>query len=181
LEILNRRATMPRITLDLNNTEDRSLVSAEWKYASGYIPGEPNEGLLSETLGVDARLPEYDDSSWKICPDIRQSHSKGFTFGWYRTRITIPETIKGQDVTDWRIYFETNADNYGEVWVNGQIDRTTGVIIGLNLPQRIEITGNISESGTTTIACLVANGPLGEPRGGIFLRHATLALEMTDN
>jgi len=27
------------------------------------------------------------------------------------------------------------------------------------------------------IACLVVNGPLAEPRGGIFLRYATLAFE----
>jgi hypothetical protein len=30
------------------------------------------------------------------------------------------------------------------------------------------------------IACLVANGPLAEPRGGIFMRYATLAFEMSD-
>jgi hypothetical protein len=30
------------------------------------------------------------------------------------------------------------------------------------------------------IACLAANGPLGEPRGGVFLRYATLAFESRD-
>jgi hypothetical protein len=30
------------------------------------------------------------------------------------------------------------------------------------------------------IACLVGNGPLAEPRGGIFLRYATLAFESSN-
>ncbi|MQG28614.1 MAG: hypothetical protein FI723_09530 [SAR202 cluster bacterium] len=78
------------------------------------------------------------------------------------------------------MWFETNVDNYGEVWVNGQIDRSTGVIVGINAPQRIELSPGATPGSKYVIACLVANGPLAEPRGGIFMRLATLAFETTD-
>lgn len=32
------------------------------------------------------------------------------------------------------LWLETNVDNYGEVWVDGQIDRSFGVILGINAP-----------------------------------------------
>jgi hypothetical protein len=75
------------------------------------------------------------------------------------------------------VFFETNIDNYGEVWVNGQIDRTTGVIVGINAQQRIEVSNSAAPGTRCVIAVLVVNGPLAEPRGGIFMRFATLAFE----
>jgi hypothetical protein len=76
-----------------------------------------------------------------------------------------------------RAWFETNIDNYGEIWVDGQIDRSTGVIVGINASQRVEISTSATPGEKHVIACLVANGPLAEPRGGIFMRYATLAFE----
>ena len=73
--------------------------------------------------------------------------------------------------------FETNVDNYGEVWIDGGIDRATGVIVGINASQRVEVSGSAVPGARHVIACLVANGPLAEPRGGIFMRFATLAFE----
>lgn len=172
---------MPRLTLDLNDSEDLKIVGSQWKFAMGYAPGEDNEGLVAQASGSDARLTSFDDSDWEVCTDIRRSHSKGFTFGWYRLHLNVPSLVKGSDVTGWRVFFETNADNYGEVWVNGEIDRNVGTIVGLNLPQRVELTDELSKSASVSLACLVSNGPLGEPRGGIFLRHATLTFENTDN
>jgi hypothetical protein len=81
------------------------------------------------------------------------------------------------EVAGSRLFFETNIDNYGEMWIDGQIDRSTGVIVGVNAQQRIEIGGNAVPGAKHVIACLVANGPLAEPRGGIFMRYATLAFE----
>jgi hypothetical protein len=75
------------------------------------------------------------------------------------------------------VWFETNIDNYGEVWINGQIDRSTGVIVGLNAQHRVEVSNSAVAGAKFVIACLVVNGPLAEPRGGIFMRYATLAFE----
>ncbi len=168
---------MPRVTLDLNQAEDRAKVKGEWRVATGLVPGEPNEGLTARLLSSPARAVDYDDSGWDICPNVRASLSEGFTFAWYRMTIELPEQVDGVDVAGSRVFFETNIDNYGEMWIDGQIDRTTGVIVGINAPQRVEITGDVSPGSSHLIACLVLNGPLAEPRGGIFMRYAYLAIE----
>jgi hypothetical protein len=168
---------MPRIALDLNNAEDRQHVKGEWRVAPGLVPGEPNEGLTAQLLASPARLADYDDSGWAVCTNIRESLSVGFTFAWYRITVAFPNQIDGIDLTGSRVWFETNIDNYGEIWIDGQIDRSTGVIVGINASQRVEISTSASPGETHVIACLVANGPLAEPRGGIFMRYATLAFE----
>ncbi len=172
---------MPRVALDLNDASDRAQVKGEWRVAPGLVPGEENEGLTARLAASAARLADYDDSGWEVCGNIRQSLSAGFTFAWYRIAVELPETVNGMAVEGARLWFETNADNYGEVWVNGELDRTAGAIVGLNNPQRIELAAAAEPGATYAIACLVANGPLAEPRGGVFLRYAYLALEATDN
>jgi hypothetical protein len=168
---------MPRIALDLNTAEDRQKVKGEWKVAPGLVPGEPNEGLTAQLLASPARLAEYDDSGWEVWSNVRQSRSVGFTFAWYRITVEIPSSVDGVEVAGSRVWFETNIDNYGEVWINGQIDRSTGVIVGINASQRVEVSANAVPGSKYVIAVLVLNGPLAEPRGGIFMRYATLAFE----
>ena len=168
---------MPRIALDLNKEADRQKVKGQWRLGPGLVPGEPNEGLVAQILNSPARLAEYDDSNWPVCDNIRQSISTGFTFAWYRISVTLPPEIDGLSLTDSRAYFETNVDNYGEVWIDGKIDRAAGVIIGINAQYRVEVASKAVPGSKHVIACLVANGPLAEPRGGIFMRFATLAFE----
>jgi hypothetical protein len=168
---------MPRIALDLNNAAHRQHVKGTWRMAPGLVPGEPNEGLTAQLLASPARLPDYDDSGWDVCDNIRHSISVGFTFAWYRITVTVPQQVDGVSVAGSRMWFETNIDNYGEIWINGQIDRSTGVIVGINASQRVEVSNSAVPGQRFVIACLVANGPLAEPRGGIFMRYATLAFE----
>ena len=172
---------MSRIALDLNNARDREQVNCQWRVAPGLVPGEPNEGLTARLRSTPARLADYDDSGWEVCRNIRQSLSEGFTFAWYRTRVELPREIDGVGVAGFRVWFETNFDNYGEIWVNGEIDRSTGVICGINCQQRVELSGSAQAGARYLIACLVLNGPLAQPRGGVFMRYATLAFEQTDN
>jgi hypothetical protein len=168
---------MPRVALDLNKPEDRQRVKGEWRAAPGLVPGEPNEGLTTQLRGSPARLADHDDSRWEVCPNIRESRSVGFTFAWYRIAIEVPERVGGVALAGARLWFETNIDNYGEIWIDGQIDRATGVIVGINAQQRVEVSGSAVPGARHVIACLLANGPLAEPRGGIFMRYATLAFE----
>jgi hypothetical protein len=168
---------MPRIALDLNKAADRQKVKGQWRVAPGLVPGQPNEGLTAQLLSTPARLQDYDDSGWEMCSNIRESLSVGFTFAWYRLTVELPSQVDGVDVTGARVWFETNTDNYGEIWINGQIDRSTGVIVGINASQRVAVSDSAVPGSTYVIACLVANGPLAEPRGGIFMRYATLAFE----
>ena len=168
---------MPRFILDLNQATDQQKVGGQWRVATGLVPGEPNEGLAARLLASPARLADYDDSSWEVCTNVRQSLSEGFTFAWYRIVAQLPQSIDGTDVADYRVFFETNADNYAEIWVNGEIDRSTGVIVGINAQQRVEVSNSATPGEKIVIACLVLNGPLAQPRGGIFMRYATLAFE----
>ena len=171
---------MPRIALDLNKESDRRKVKGQWRLGRGLSPGEANEGIVAQMLSAPARLADYDDSKWELCDNIRQSISKGLTFAWYRIQVEVPDKIDGVALTDYRVFFETNVDNYGEIWINGKIDRGTGVIVGINASQRVEVQNKAVPGSKHVIACLVANGPLAEPRGGIFMRYATLAFESRD-
>ena len=171
---------MPRIALDLNDPMDCQKVKGHWRIGPGLVPGQPNEGLTAQLLASPARLADYDDSAWEICANIRKGISKGFTFAWYRITVELPEQLNGVALRDYRVFFETNVDNYGEVWIDGNLDRSSGAIAGINAQQRVEVSAKAQPGAKHVIACLVANGPLAEPRGGIFMRYATLAFELSD-
>ena len=169
---------MVRVALDLENSSDLSVLGATgWRIASGLVPGEPNQGLVAELRSVDARLPDYDDSSWEKDGDIQERRSAGFTFAWYRLNITIPEQAKSQEVAGKRVWFETNVDNYGEIYLDGHIDRDKWVITGNNIPKRVLVEEVAAPGNKHTIAIMVCNAPFGEPVGTIFIRYATLAIE----
>ena len=169
---------MPRVSLDLEIAGDRAVVQSDgWRIASGLVPGEPNQGLVAEMGDSPARLADYDDSSWENDSDIQKRRSSGFTLAWYRIKVIIPSEVKGENVTGGRVWFETNVDNYGEVYVDGNIDRDKWVVTGNNTPKRALIEDPAVPGTSHTIAVLVANAPLGAPVGSIFMRYATLAFE----
>lgn len=168
---------MPRVGLDLNNPTDRQRVKGQWRVAAGLVPGEPNEGLVSLLEASPARLKDYDDSKWAVCENVRESRSKGFTFCWWRITVEVPEAVDGVSLAGSTVLFETNVDNYGEVWVDGEIDRVTGVVVGINAQQRVTVSRSAAPGARHVIAVIAANGPFAEPRGGVFMRYATLAFE----
>jgi len=169
---------MTRVALDLGNKEDIKVLAATgWRRAMGYVPGEPNQGLVAEILGSPARMVGYDDSAWDKDVDIQDRLSVGFTFAWYRLKFTMPEEVKGQKVAGCRVFLETNVDNYGEVYVNGKIDRANGVITGNNTQKRVSVEDPAVPGGEHLVSILVGNGPLGEPVGAIFMRYAYLSFE----
>jgi hypothetical protein len=168
---------MPRVALDLNKEADRQVVKGTWRRALGLVPGEPNQGLVAELEASPARLADYDDSGWEVTDNVRDLVSKGFTFGWWRITVELPETIDGQAIAGSNVLFETNIDNYGEVWVDGDIDLVNGTVVGFNAQQRVVVSPSAVPGAKHVIACLAANGPMALPRGVIFMRYATLAFE----
>jgi hypothetical protein len=169
---------MARVHLDLENKADlRTLNTDGWKIAMGLVPGEPNQGLVAEMKESPARLADYDDSWWESSGDIQERRSSGFTFAWYRLHVTIPSRVKGEDVAGRRIWFETNVDNYGEVYIDGKIDRVQGVITGNNVGKRVLVEEKAVPGTNHVVAVLVGNAPLAEPVGTIFMRYSTLAFE----
>ena len=168
---------MTRLSLDLMDPADLSLVKGQWRFAPGLVPGEPNEGLVAQLEGSPARLPDYDDSGWEETNDLTAWHSKGLTFGWYRIKVTMPETVGGQDVRNTRCMFETCIDDYGELWIDGECNRDRGTVQGFNAPQRVIVSAEPQPGDQHTIAVLIVNGPLAAPGGAIFVRFVTLAFE----
>ena len=57
---------MPRAVIDLNSSGGLAAVKGQWKFAQGLVPGEPNEGLVSQLEGSPARLADSDDSGWEV-------------------------------------------------------------------------------------------------------------------
>jgi hypothetical protein len=106
-------------------------------------------------------------------------HKRAAEMTWPRNRafLTIPSEVRGEDISGRRIWFETNVDNYGEVYVDGKIDRVNWVITGNNVGKRIQIEDRAVPGTEHVIAVLVCNAPLAEPVGTIFMRYATLAIE----
>jgi hypothetical protein len=172
-----QRQSMLRVTLDLNKAADQQLVKRQWRVGPGLVPGEPNEGLAAGMRGSPARLADYDDSGWEVCSDIRERRSAGLTFAWYRIVVELPEQVEGVVVAGSRVWFESNLDNYGEIWIDGELDRRTGAVAGINAQQRVEVSARAVPGARHVIACLAINGPLAAPAGNIFLRYATLAFE----
>ncbi len=170
---------MPRATVYLGEPAGQALVNGTWKYARGYVPGQPNEGLVEQAEGSPARLADYDDSRWGTCHDVTERMCHGFSFMWYRITVTLPHEVDGHPVQGVRVQFETCIDDYGELWIDGECNRDRGVIQGFNVPQRVLITDNATPGEQHTIALLAANGPLAAPGGTVFVRYANLAFEWT--
>ena len=121
---------MPRATLDLQNAADLSAVGGQWKCANGFVPGQPNEGVVSEAEGSPCRLPDYDDSGWEACEDLGAWRRRGVSFIWYRIKATLPETVGGRSIEGARCLFESCIDDYGEIWINGECDRERATVQG---------------------------------------------------
>lgn len=186
---------MTTVRLDLESPDHLTVLNACWRFGPGWVPGESNEGLFSQSVESPARLKEYDDSSWELLsdvrprgpkgtdgkpddPGIRKARSVGFTFGWYRIKITLPEHVWTIAVAGARVWFETNIDDYGEIWVDGEWDSRRGAIQGFNVTNRVLVTEYARPGAQHVIACLAVNGPLGKPGGNIFLRYAHLDFEL---
>ena len=168
---------MPRGVLNLQSPADLESVGAQWKFAGGLAPGEPNEGLVAQMESTPARLPDYDDSGWETIHELTNWHSSGLTFAWYRITVTLPETVGGRSIEGGRCMFETCIDDYGEIWVDGECNRERGTVQGFNVPQRVVVSDEPKPGDKHTIALLAINGPIAAPGGSVFVRFATLAFE----
>ncbi len=65
-----------------------------------------------------AERPEYDDSSWQRV-DLGFKWWPHDSTGWFRTRITVPDTINGILVQGATIRMKSGVDNAAQAYVNG--------------------------------------------------------------
>ena len=125
---------MIRVDLNLEDAGDLQEAKAQWKFALGLVPGEPNEGLTARRGAIPARLADYDDSSWEVCENIQEERSGGLTFGWYRITVTIPEKVHGVYISGSSAYFETCIDDYGRFGSTGSVIAPTAWLRGIMCP-----------------------------------------------
>ena len=170
--------------IDLRTAEGVKAVKGEWRYADVKIvevegkgpDGKPNKTYNIEPKAFDA---SFDDSKWEVVDPttLGKPRSTGqVCFCWYRTKITIPEEAAGKSV-----FFQTTADDYGEVWVDGQLPRSLGkgggaIVGGFNVPNRVELK-DPKPGKVYQIAVFAINGPISAAPGNwLFLRDTFLEL-----
>lgn len=85
---------------------DRWLNSdvSDWRWRLGQAPG--------------AERPEYDDANWeRVEPGFKwRPHDSS---GWFRTRITVPETVNGIAIRGGNLRLKVGVDNGARAYVNG--------------------------------------------------------------
>lgn len=164
-------------SIDLRTTEGVKSVQGTWRYHDVKIidvEAKGPDGKPVRSYGVEPRagVAGFDDSQWEIvAPEtLKDRRAPGkVCFCWYRIKITLPEGVTGKTVE-----FFTTVDDYGEIWVNGQLPRRVGqkggnIVAGFNVPNQVELKdptpGKVYE-----IAIFGINGPISaEPENYIFL------------
>jgi hypothetical protein len=127
----------------------------EWKYREGLEP--------------IALAPDFDDSEWRVDTEIHRSRGTGQVMGWFRQEIVMPERVAGFAVAGSKATLLTNVDDYGEVWVDGEL---RAAVPGFNVDARSLLSEQVQPGERFRVAILAINGPVGRPIGGIFVRYA---------
>jgi len=170
--------------IDLRTAEGVKKVKGEWRYCDVKIvevEGKGPDGKPNKTYNIEPKAfgANFDDSQWELVDPttLKNPRSNGqVCFCWYRTKITIPEDAEGKAVT-----FVTTVDDYGEVWVDGNLPRKVGqtggsIVAGFNAPNRVELK-DPKPGKTYQIAVFGINGPISAAPGNfIFLRDTYLEI-----
>jgi gluconolactonase len=184
----------PDAVIDLRTREGSALAKAEWRYRDAGLvevdfrgPGRDlrPSGAPIRTHDIDpkAGAANFDDSSWQIIDPtaLEGRRSTGrIAFGWYRTKITIPERVADFSTAGSTVVLEIVLDDYAEVWVDGRLSRALGqtggsLIAGFNAPNRIILTRDARPGQSFHLAVFGINGPLSDPpENFIWVRSATL-------
>jgi gluconolactonase len=187
---------LPAAVVDLRTAEGAALVHAQWRYSDVKVievdhhapgadlrpSGPPNR---TNDISPHAETADFDDSGWEAIEptalETRRSNGR-LAFNWYRTRITLPPTVGGLDVTGATVVFELVIDDYAEIWVDGKLPLVLGqtggqLIKGFNAPNRVVLTRDARPGQEIQLAIFGINGPISSPPVNfIWVRSATLDL-----
>jgi gluconolactonase len=184
----------PDALIDLRTADGARMVNARWRYSDTKIvetdfngPGADlrpsGKPIKTYDYVPKAGSADFDDSAWETIEptalETRRSTGK-LCFNWYRTTLTIPETVGAFQTRGSTIVFEIVVDDYAEIWVNGQLPRVLGqtggaLVKGFNAPNRVVLTTDARPGQRIQLAILGVNGPLSDPPSNfIWVRSATL-------
>jgi len=193
-------AGLPAAIIDLSTEPGVQLVGGQWRTATARLvetdhrapgPDLRASGAPIRTLDLEPKAgpADFDDRSWeRIAPatlDTRRGNGR-VSFVWYRIGVTLPNRIGDLDPTGTTLVFELVADDYAEVWVNGQLPTVLGqtggaLVRGFNAPNRVVLTRDARPGQQFQLAVLVANGPFSSPPPNfIWVRSATLDFYRAD-
>jgi gluconolactonase len=184
----------PETIVDLATREGVVLLKSDWRYSDTCLvqiafhdPGADNQPTGADNRTWDylpkAGARDFDDAAWERVDPVALSKPRGhghLSFNWYRIRLTIPEHIGGFDPTGTTVVFETQVDDYAEVWVDGELPHPTGqsggsVVMGWNGKNRLVVGRNVKPGQQIQIALFGINGPISKsPTNFIFLHYAKL-------
>jgi gluconolactonase len=193
-------ARTPRTVVDLATRAGAELMGAEWRYSDTRLvqvafrdPGADGQPTGMQNQAWDflpkAGARDFDDSSWpRIAPEtLSTPRGHGhLSFNWYRVRLTVPRRIDGYDPTGSTVVFETQVDDYAEVWVDGELPHPTGqsggaVVMGWNGKNRLVIARDVQPGQQIQLAVFGINGPISKsPTNFIFLHYARLEFHDPD-
>ena len=176
-------------TINLMTSEGMALLNAEWRNMDARIVEVPamerevDTWPMAYDIDPHAGGSDYDDSHWPVIDAEELATRRGggrIFFTWYRTTITIPETIGEFETTGSAVVLDLTVDDYGEVWVNGELPRSAGrpspgAIQGFNMPNRILLSEEAAPGEEIDIAVFGINGPISlPPLNTVWFRHARL-------
>ena len=189
----------PQAIADLKTIEGAGLVSAKWFVQNGDIvnvdfkaPGPYATDVLAlyptgSTIRTHQLHPQigasdFDNGFKEIKPtELESREGTGlFSFVWYKTEITIPETIGKLNTKGTTAVFEIVMDDYSEIWVNGKQSQAfgqsgNGLIAGYNTRNRVILSKNAQPGQKFRIDILGINGAIGKlPDNYIWVRNAVI-------
>ena len=134
--------------INLATKQGVAEIKGQWRYHDVMTGVGPKENEIEPKAHG-----KFDDSTWEILDPTTLGTGRGagkYCFCWYRTQATIPDNVNGKPFTGGPVWFQTVVDDYGEVWVDGEIDRAfggsgRGCVSGFNKPNRVRLqkdTGN---------------------------------------
>lgn len=190
----------PEAIVDLRTQEGTSLVKAQWRSKNADIvaakfqapgPSDSDPLLLYPTgksvntsnIAPKAGAKGFDDANWEILDPSSLEMRRGnglLSFVWYRLNLTVPDKVGNFPTLGSTLVFELVVDDYAEIWVDGQLNKTFGqsgqqVAKGYNARNRVVLTQDAKPGQQFQLAILGINGPLADlPGNYIWVRSATL-------
>jgi gluconolactonase len=184
----------PETVVDLTTRDGVALMQAEWRYSDTRLvqvafhdPGPDGQPTGAETRTWDylpkAGARDFDDAGWQRVDPITLSKPRGhgrLSFNWYRIRLTVPQRAGGFDPTGSTVVFETQVDDYAEIWVDGELPHPAAqsggpVVMGWNARNRLVVGRDVKPGQQIQIALFGINGPISKsPTNFIFLHYAKL-------
>ena len=180
---------VPNQVVDLMTADGMAVFRAQWRTMEARVvegPALPNAMpgyKTSYDISPHAGEAGFDDSSWPLIEPKTLTDRRGggkVSFLWFRTTLTIPETISTFKTAGAQAVLTAYVDDYAEVWVNGEMPRRPGIISpatiqGFNIPNRVVLATAVKPGDRFQVAIFAINGPISvAPANFVFFRQASV-------